>query len=129
MKAVKCFERTKQHSEPMTRNDNAESSADVLYDTTLAVAVSNNNEATTNTDSEDEFLADITTAKETETSTDIHGGISIGTEVKKFFAGAGWFTGRVNKIASFREDSHQVRFQEDGDIAFMSVRTIIDLQQ
>ena len=117
----------------MTRNNNAESGANVLADTTLPIAVSNNNKDITDTlsttDSEDQYLADITTAKEIATSTDIHRGIVIGTEVKKFFAGAGWFTGRVNKIASFREDSHQVRFQEDGDIAFMSVRTIIDLQQ
>ena len=63
LKAVKYFERTKQHSEPMTRNNNAESGANIIADTTLAVAVSKNNEATTDTDSEDEFLADITTAK------------------------------------------------------------------
>ena len=63
MKAVKYFERTKQHSEPMTRNDNSESGAKVIANTTLAVAVSNNNEATTDTDSEDELLEDITTDK------------------------------------------------------------------
>ena len=56
----------------MTRNDNAESGSNVLADTTLAIAVSNNNKATSDTDSEDEFLADITTAKETATSTGIH---------------------------------------------------------
>ena len=89
MKAVKYFERTNRHSEPMTRNNNAESGANVLADTTLAVAVSNSKEATTDTDSEEEFLADITNAKKTATSTDIHRGIAIGTEVKIIFAGAG----------------------------------------
>ena len=43
LKAVKYSERTKQHSEPTTRNNNAESGANVLADTTLAVVVSNNN--------------------------------------------------------------------------------------
>ena len=54
---------------------------------------------------------------------------SIGTEVKKLFAGAGRFTRKFNKIDSSREDSHQVFFQEDGDIEFMSIHTIIYLQQ
>ena len=53
LKAVKYSERTNQHSEPMTRNDNAESGANVLSDTTLYVVVSNNNETTTDTDSQD----------------------------------------------------------------------------
>ena len=53
----------------------------------------------------------------------------IGTEVKTLFAGAGWLTGKFNKIDSSQEDSHQIRFQEDGDIEFMSVCTILDLQQ
>ena len=113
----------------MTRNNNAESGANVLSDNNLAVAVSNNNESTTDTDSEDKFLADTTTAKETATSTDIHGVIAIGTEVKGLFAGAGWFTGKVNKIDSSQEDLHQVRFQEYGDIEFMSVRTILGVRQ
>ena len=73
LKAVKYFERTKQHSEPMTRNNNAESGANVLADTTLPIAVSNNNKDITDTlsttDSEDQYLADITTAKEIATST------------------------------------------------------------
>ena len=94
----------------MTSNDNAESGSNVLSDTTLAIAVSNNNKATSDTDSEDEFLADITTAKETATSTGIHWGIVIGTEVKTLFAGAGWLTGKFNKIDSSQEDSHQLRF-------------------
>ena len=80
----------------MTRNNSAESGAKVLADTTLSVAVSNNNKATTHTDSKDKFLADITTAKKTATSTDIHGGIGIVTEVKSYFFGAGWFTGKFN---------------------------------
>ena len=63
LKAIKYFERTKQHLEPTTKNDNAESGANVLADTTLAVAVSNNNEATTDTDCEVKFIADITPAK------------------------------------------------------------------
>ena len=46
----------------MTRNNNAESGANVLADNTLSVEVSNNNEATTDTDYEDEFLADTTPA-------------------------------------------------------------------
>ena len=53
----------------------------------------------------------------------------IGTEMKKLFAGAGWFTVKFNKIYSSREDLHQVCFQEDGDIEIMSVRTILDIQQ
>ena len=52
----------------------------------------------------------------------------IGTKAK-LFPGAGWFTIKVNKINSSREDSHQVRFQEDGGIEFMSVRTILGLQK
>ena len=115
MKAVKYFERTEQHSEPMTRNNNAEYGANVLADTNLAVEVWNNNEATTDNDSEDDFFADITTAKETATLTDIHGGIVIGTKAK-LFPGAGWFTIKVNKIDSSREYLHQVCFQEDRDI-------------
>ena len=63
LKAVKYFERTNQHSEPVTRNYNAESGANIIADTTLVVAVSNNNKATTDTDSEDEILSYITTAK------------------------------------------------------------------
>ena len=66
----------------MKSNNNNEYGVNVLADTILAVAVSNNNEATTDTDPEDEFIADITTANETATSTDIHGGIAIGNEVK-----------------------------------------------
>ena len=66
----------------MTGNNNAEAGANILFDTTLAVAVSNNNKAKTDTESEDEFLLDITSAKETAASTDIHGGVAIVTEVK-----------------------------------------------
>ena len=62
MKFVKYFKPTKQQSEPITSNNNAESGGNVLSDTTLAVVVSNNNEAKTDTDSEDEFLADTTPA-------------------------------------------------------------------
>ena len=54
---------------------------------------------------------------------------SIGTEVKKLFAGAGRFTRKFNKIDSSREDLHQVLFQEDGDIEFMRIPTIVDIQQ
>ena len=39
LKAVKYFECTNQHSEPMTRNNNAEYGANVLADTNLAVEV------------------------------------------------------------------------------------------
>ena len=129
MKFVKYFKPTKQQSEPITSNNNAESGGNVLSDTTLAVVVSNNNEAKTDTDSEDEFLADITTAKEIATSTGIHGGTVIGTEVKKLFAGAGWFTRKVNKIDSSREYLYQVRFQEDGHFEVMSVGKILFLQK
>ena len=46
----------------MKSNNNTESGTNILADTTFAVDVSNNNEATTDTDSEDEFLADTTPA-------------------------------------------------------------------
>ena len=52
----------------------------------------------------------------------------IGTKAK-LFPGAGWFTIKVNKINSSREYLHQVRFEEDGNIEFMRVRTILDIQQ
>ena len=47
----------------MKSNNNTESGTNILDDTTFAVDVSNNNKATTDTDSEDEILSYITTAK------------------------------------------------------------------